>query len=265
LNAVLIFDADNTLWDSNTIFVSAQMALLKQLTKVGLITKPDSEYNLLRTLDREFINKTGNFEYDFKYLALALVYYYSNSITTTEAVQFAISQNGYYDHQQAITVEESHHAYLEALKVIPSLYPETEAVLRSINALKLSGYPVVRAICSEGNPIRLEKTLQAHQIREQKYFDEIIMSRKSKESLQRAKEVALTHLPEQASDALIIMIGDSLQRDIKPSNQLGFITIYKPAAFLGEETPRELDERPCYVIRTLGELPMILRDLGIPL
>jgi FMN phosphatase YigB (HAD superfamily) len=61
------------------------------------------------------------------------------------------------------------------------------------------------------------------------------------------------------------MIGDSLHRDIKPGNLTGFITVYKPSPYKGDEKPKDPKEEPNYRIRDLGDLIPILKNLGIPL
>ena len=80
--------------------------------------------------------------------------------------------------------------------------------------------------------------------------------------MHRAKETGLKLFPGSARsiEVVFILIGDSLQRDIKLGNQTGCITIYKPSAFKGIEIPTSPVEQPCFTIMSLDELPAILRD-----
>jgi ribonucleotide monophosphatase NagD (HAD superfamily) len=92
------------------------------------------------------------------------------------------------------------------------------------------------------------------------------MAPKSKETFEQAKEIGLQLLSQTTGvkETAFVLIGDSLHRDIKFGNQAGFITVYKPSAFEGFETPNTSDEQPCYTIKSLEELPSILReDLGL--
>ena len=78
---------------------------------------------------------------------------------------------------------------------------------------------------------------------------------------QRGKEL-LPSTPS-CSAAPAVLIGDSLHRDIKLGNQAGFITIYKPSPFKGDEKPLGADEHPDYTIAMLSELPAVLGDLDM--
>jgi FMN phosphatase YigB (HAD superfamily) len=73
MKAVLIFDADNTLWDTDSVFRSAQLSLLRTLQKFHLLSDPEEHLSTLRTIDRELFEQMGRFEYDFKVLSIALI------------------------------------------------------------------------------------------------------------------------------------------------------------------------------------------------
>lgn len=269
MKAVLIFDADNTLWDTDSVFRSAQLALLETLAKDGLLTDPESQLETLRMLDRELFSQMGRFEYDFKVLSAALAYYYSRQLLLKDAVYQAISdmKKGYCS-QLAVVIDDACHAFKQGLSGIPNLYPGTEAMLSYISALRASENPVATVLLSEGEPERLKRILKAHQIVRRGFFDDIIIEKtKSKETFERAKQSGLKHLRKagDSTQTLFFLVGDSLKRDIKFGNQLGFVTVYKPSPFMGREEPRELDERPCYIIQNLGELPSLLNSLGLPL
>jgi ribonucleotide monophosphatase NagD (HAD superfamily) len=101
-----------------------------------------------------------------------------------------------------------------------------------------------------------------------KLFDQIyIESTKNKEILEKVKNMVLENLStiQLSQETLFILIGDSLKRDIKIGNQVGFITIYKPSPFMGQENPQSSDEKPHYTIQTLKELPALLNNLGLPI
>lgn len=268
IEAVLIFDADNTLWDTDSVFRSAQLALLEILAKYGLLTDPESQLETLRMLDRELFSKMGRFEYDFKVLSAALAYYYYKQLPLKDAVHKAISDSKEgYCYQLAVVIDDACHAFKQGLSGIPNLYSDTEAMLSSICALRASKNPVATVLLSEGEPGRLKLILEAHKIVRRGFFDDIIIERtKSKEIFERAKQSGLKHLHKRGDSAqtLFFLIGDSLKRDIKFGNQLGFVTVYKPSPFMGREEPRELDERPCYTIQKLAELPSLLNSLGFP-
>ena len=84
MNAVIVFDADNTLWDTNAVFRTAQLELLRVFEKHGLVTSAEEELSTLRQIDQQLMSSLGNFEYDFVNLSRALDYYYGQKHTTLE-------------------------------------------------------------------------------------------------------------------------------------------------------------------------------------
>src|SRR5690349_5120340 len=92
MQAVLVFDADNTLWDTDSVFRAAQLAVLSTLAEAGIISDPYSQLGTLRTVDQELIRQLGRAEYDFSLLPTALIAFYTSGLATTEAARIAIAQ-----------------------------------------------------------------------------------------------------------------------------------------------------------------------------
>lgn len=261
---VVVFDADNTLWDTDSVFRCAQLALVRELERHGLVEKPESQLEVVRALDEELMARSGHSEYDFRLLAVAATHLYSQRSTLQEAVRAAMSHSPRRDTSRLAVVQAAYEAFTERLQRIPPLYADTESVLQFIDSRRRCGHPVATILLSEGDRERLERILQAHQIKERRFFDEIMVDKKSKGAFTRAKRAGLQHLndEEQSDSILYIAIGDSLKRDIRFANQAGFVTVYRPSTFKGEEQACEQDERPDYAIRELGELLIVLGDLG---
>jgi putative hydrolase of the HAD superfamily len=72
MHFVLIFDADNTLWDTNAVFHSAQVAMLETFETVDILSNARSQVERLRAIDRILIQRLERHEYDFRILATAL-------------------------------------------------------------------------------------------------------------------------------------------------------------------------------------------------
>lgn len=266
MSAVLVFDADNTLWDTNDVFRRAQLDLLGVLAKEGLMADSESQLDTLRELDRELISRLGSFEYEFRLLSAAVTHFYYHELTPEEAVRRAVSSmSGGDDGRLSRLIDDSYHAYEEALRRIPRLYPDTEEVLSLVQKSRSEKNLIVTVIFSDGKPSRLERILRAHGIRGRGLFDEIVIGRKSKEAFEKTKELGARHLPNYGADKelLFVMTGDSLKRDIKFGNQTGYVTVYKPANFHGHERPFESDEQPHFTIARLIDLLPILRELGV--
>ena len=132
---VLVFDADNTIWDTDAVFRGGQLALLEAFAKAKLITQPNLHLKTLRIIDQALVNKLGQAEYDFRLLSAALAYFYSRKSTVPEAVNAAIA------HASLVVspdlpkiIEEAYQAFRRGLKAVPCLYPETTFVLSAIRA-----------------------------------------------------------------------------------------------------------------------------------
>jgi len=148
LRAVLIFDADNTLWDTDGVFRSAQLKLLQVLSEAGFLSDPEAQIEMLRAIDRELIDRLGHAEYDFALLALAMMHFYSQELTVQEAVHEALTCAEYTETYLAAVAKEAHLAFEEGLKECPRLYPDADAVLSLIRASR----SFVTILFSEGNP-----------------------------------------------------------------------------------------------------------------
>jgi putative hydrolase of the HAD superfamily len=267
MNAAIVFDADNTLWDTNAVFTEAQLELLRVFEKEGLLESSEEELSNLRQIDHHLIGRSGNFEYDFVTLAHALAHYYGEEHVTTEQAVNRASRKG----QEIPTgtqdlIVRSMEAFDKALKLTPHL---DEHAVEVLNALRHSTSPdlqIVLCMFSDGKPDRLKRILKAHHL-DANIFDEIVIDRKSaasfaalKHSVQRRFSRVAEQLP-----MLFLMVGDSLQRDIAFANQAGFTTVYKPADFLGTETPANHNEEPDFRIDSLAELIPLLEGMGISL
>lgn len=267
MKAVLVFDADNTLWDTDSIFRSAQTALLQILSKSGFVDEPETHVETLRVLDRELFRRMGRFEYNFKVLSKAATYYFAYRLHPDEAVNKAVCTAEEDSCELAGVINDAYSAYEKCLMDIPELYPDTELVLSSISVLRKLRRSLATVLLSEGEPKRLHRILEFHKIGE-KFFDNVVVEEtKSLKAFEKAKCAGLEYLDNARSieETILIIVGDSLRRDIKFGNQLGFVTVYKPAPFMGKEEPQELDENPTYTINRLAELPSLLENMGFPI
>jgi len=262
VSAALIFDADNTLWDTNAVFRKAQLEILRVFAKSGLIKEPESELANLRLIDKALANLAQDFEYRPIILPVALDHYYSRNVSIDEAAAWALQQGSTYAQD---FVRSSCESFNKALEQIPPMFKDAEEVLIKLQDARASGSPIALVMFSEGKARRLERILEAHHLRNRKVFDQIVIQKKSLDSFCHVREVAHRHLSSVNEETLFVMIGDSLQRDIVLANRTGFVTVYKPAVFLGEENASSKDEEPRFRIDSLLELPGLLGRLGLRL
>jgi putative hydrolase of the HAD superfamily len=262
MSVILVFDADNTLWDTNAIFREAQVGLLRVFAKAGLMKDPEAELGNLREMDLALIRRSGQFEYDFRCLANAVGIYYSGKRNVEEAADQALQQ---VQSVSSSIIDESCKAFEAALNEIPSLFGDAEQILKVLRGSRTLGQPIVVMLFSDGKPDRIERILRAHHL-EGSVFDEIVMRTKTVESFNSVRALGMAHLTTvDVSSVLSFMIGDSLKRDIGPAKKAGFTTVYKPAEFLGTEVPADRHQEPDFRIDSLAELIPLLEGMGVSL
>jgi putative hydrolase of the HAD superfamily len=264
VSAVLVFDADNTLWNTNAVFRKAQLEILRVFAKSGLIKEPESELDNLRLIDKALANLAQDFEYRPIMLPVALDHYYSRNVSVDEAAAWALQQGSGYAQD---FVRYSCESFNKALEQIPPMFKDAEEVLIRLQDSRSSGTPITLVMFSEGKAHRLERILEAHDLRNRKVFDQIVIQKKSLDSFCHVREMAYRHSSsvKEYPETLFVMVGDSIQRDIVLANRTGFVTVYKPAGFLGEEDGCLEDEEPRFRIDSLLEIPGLLGGLGIHL
>ncbi len=265
MQGILLFDADNTLWDTDSVFRQAQVAMLRVLARIQITEEPELQLSRLRAMDDELVAHFGTHEYDFRVLATALAYHYTLGYSAAESAHMVLSSPSGLNPELAPIVEEASRAFADGLQQIPPLYADTMPVLSSIRLSVSAHDRIVTIMLSEGDINRLERTLAAYQVRERGLFDEIILCRKSVAVIRQAEQAGRSLLPTVSPDVANIgmLIGDSLQRDIKFGNQAKLITVYKPSSYRGDETPGDPSEQPSYSIERLAQLLPILAELGL--
>lgn len=261
---VIVFDADNTLWDTNAVFTQAQLELLRVFEQEGLLRSPEQELRNLRQIDHHLISHSENFEYDFVTLARALAHYYGEIATTEQAVNRALRQDEDIPTGDEDLIERSREAFEKALKRAPPLDENVVELLNTLRDSSSAESQIMLFMFSDGKPDRLKRILKAHQL-DKGVFDDIVIDKKSVASFAALKHSAQRRISTVAeqSPILFVMIGDSLQRDIAFANQAGFTTVYKPADFLGNETPSNHNEKPDFRIDSLAELTPLLEGMGV--
>ncbi len=271
MNTILVFDADNTLWDTDSVFKNAQLTLLETLAKEQLTPDPNSALITLRAVDQQLFSQMGRFEYNFKVLAAGMAFLFDQNLSVEEAVSRAIqySQNPKVSDGFETLIEQAFQAFQKELLAIPNLFVDATYALIFLHGLKQLGNPIVTVLLSEGRTERISQILKAHKLRDKslsEFFNEVLICKaKSKDLFEEAKQKGLQHFSEIgfSNESCLLAVGDSLKRDIKFGNQAGYLTVYKPANFLGAEEPSAPDEEPDYTIKSLNEFPEILLNMGI--
>ena len=259
---VLLIDGDNTLWDSDRVFLRAQEALIEVLRNRGVDLGP-APMKILRETDLELASQVGTFEYNFALLGRALVLASRGQEVreaATKAVRSTTIGRAPIWHDWARDAAAAMATVLE--QEMPPLLTHAEELLswltkeRKRDDRRLAVYLV-----SEGLARRIDRVVRHHQLDGgNTVFDGIrVLPRKTAPVLMNVVEEGRRLLDDQR--ARVLSLGDSLRRDVVPGNQIGAMTIYKPANFFGREEPKGAEQAPNYEVRDLGEALALIKSL----
>lgn len=264
---VLIFDADNTLWDTNAVFQAAHIAMLEVFEQAQLLAHAPSHIASLRAIDRALMRHYGRHEYDFKTLVAALAYHYLHGFSPDQAAAYAAAKGeAEFDATMRLLIQNAYDVHVRALAELPPLFPGVMEMLRHLHTSRASLRHLSVVMFSEGHPARLEQTIEAHCMRQVSYFNEIVMDRKSVDAFKRVGALGRQYLADtKTRDVTTIVVGDSIPRDIRYAKAAGFTTVYIPSQFQEWEIPQSAMDRPDFQIASLLELPPILASLGLDL
>jgi len=150
-------------------------------------------------------------------------------------------------------------AFRSTLETPPPLLDGALSLLRTIRAWR-DARPGRRAsvLFSEGEPDRLGVAFEAYRIGNGRYFDDIVLQEKSPRTYRQLCETIGTVVSTSRPTSGIVVIGDSLKRDIRPANAAGCTTVYCPGDLWGRETPEGPEERPDYVVDRIDEVPSLI-------
>lgn len=247
LHGVYIVDADNTLWDTNEVFVAAQRKMVGALRENGCGLDDEAALQAIRALDLEIGVALNDFEYDFTRLACALLLL-DQGLPGSEAVRLVTAADPpAREWARAQDAAGTFYAHLQGH--VPRLFagvPETLAALRSRGN--------VLVLHSEGLRARIKHTMAVHAL--EPLFDCLALERKSRHSFQRAREAGADLFRSAAGrdPERCIVVGDSPKRDIRFGNLIGATTVFKPGGWLGLEIPGDPLLTPDFTIRAFPEL-----------
>lgn len=259
---VLLLDADNTLWDTNAVFAKAQYAGIDILEQHG-VSLSYSGLQRLREVDSYLIDELGTFEYDFDHLMQALILWVKGYEPRVAAQSIS--------HGEAILTEKETSVAryaADALRTtlsndIPPLLPGASSLLAWLSTQRSQpDRKIASFLVSEGDEGRLLRTVAHHGLDDGgDYFDGVrVVPSKTDESFRKIAAEGRALLRDD--NARVICIGDSLRRDIAPANAIGAITIYKPAGFMGHESPGGPDDTPTHTVQSLADALTLVKSMA---
>ncbi|MGQ9531756.1 MAG: HAD family hydrolase [Desulfotomaculales bacterium] len=248
MHGVYIIDADNTLWDTNRVYTGALRSMLSALKAQDRSFPEDFPFEVVRTADRAIAKALGEYEYDARVLALALVYH-ARGLEAAEAARQALAGQGENDpaFEIAARAAQSFYGYLHENP--PPLFDGAKETLAAL--LKAGNVLILH---SEGRHDRVLKTLALHQL--DGFFHRVVIERKSETSFRQARALgqAMYSRAHAVPPCGCIVVGDSPQRDILFGNLIGALTVMKVGGMWGASIPHDPLHQPDYVISHWEEL-----------
>jgi len=251
---VFMLDTGDTLWDEETIFTKAQTALLSELRKNGIRFASEGAFNLLRKLDDRLIEHYDRFEYDFRALILALIFFFKGNAEdksirrATRLMKEGIPQ----DLEPIVT--SCYNVLRNQLQTIPRLLRGVKATLRTLRSK-----PSVVCLFSEGDCCRIERVIAALTLR--KSYDFLYVRKKTERLYRHALHRAQARLRISGkSDLRAMVVGDLLDRDIRIGKKIGAVSVHRLGGYKPGQRPRNRYEKPDYVIEHIPQLVRIVEQ-----
>lgn len=217
IGRVVLCDADNTLWDTDSVFAEAQNMLLNRVEALVGIENPASRrLEFVRQYDQALAVKH---HLHFRYPPIMLVFALADGLlgTSPEAAAAAAMVGNRGAHTISIRRAEQLVAdYLAALDQTPALLPGVKEGLRCARVAKLDVY-----VLTEGRVEMQRKILQRHGI--ESAFDGVLEITKTASQFRR--------LRERFASASVTVIGDQPDRDISPALSAGCSAVLIPSRF----------------------------------
>lgn len=243
--ATIFVDADNTLWDTDTVFANAQLGLLGHVERSsGMKAIAEDRLALIRSVDQAIAERHhAGLRYPPHLLARGVELVLEHGHAADEAARLAWRGRPVYTLDES-EVEKIETAYFQDIAKNPALRP---GVADGLKRLHSAGHTLL--IVSEGRKAKIESV--AEQLGVRACFDRVIEGIKSAELYRRI--LRLTGMPKRA-----FMIGDQLDRDIVPAKAAGLETIYFPGGFQPRWSLNFSQAQADHVIETFARVPAIV-------
>ena len=243
---LLLSDADNTLWDTDSVYAQAQECLLKSVESlVGITTPRLDRLAFVRDVDQDIAAiHHGRLRYPASLLARALSLRL-RGVQASDATRIVCRSHDSREIVQSEAAQLEKEFYAD-LKRTP---PLRTGVLEGLVKIKAQGLRPL--IVTEGHKKRCEELLSFHEL--EKFFAGLIEAPKRTSLFNRLFRL-------HGGYDRGFMIGDQLDRDIAPAKEAGFATIYFPSGFVPKWSPGRDAIQPAYEISSFSQVPGIIQE-----
>lgn len=209
---LILTDADNTLWDTNSVYRDAQLAYFDEIARiVGSQAQIPDKLAYLRNIDQGIASKhKDHFRYPPILLAEELYLSLRSDSGGKQPNALAISND------VAILLNRAADAFgSRVATTVPAL---RDGVAGGLNELRKLGARIV--VVTEGPAERCDALLRTHGIRDA-VADVVHVARKN--------VVAFKQLSDQSVSGPKLAIGDQVEKDLYPAKEAGFKTAFFPS------------------------------------
>lgn len=214
-NAVILADADNTLWDTDALFADAQLSLLQAVNPRFVASAPDKALEHVRGYDQAIARIDHR---HLRYPPSLLVHALSLGAEGQSAEQAALAVTRSAEGRRApeALVEETVARYLEMLSRQPALLP---GVWEGLSAARAQSVDVW--ILTEGAAEKQRE--RAKHLGIATLIKGVSEAAKTREQFERQKR--------RFAPAQLYVIGDQPDRDIAPAREAGCIAVLVTGRF----------------------------------
>ncbi len=240
--SILVFDADNTLWDTDALYRNAQLELLAAVEDLSGQKASGDRLAYLRGFDQQIAKSDpAGFRYPPQLLAERL---YHELRAEKAPIPETANQAVIEKLRAAVAI------YLQRLNDKPTLFPQAK------ETLELCAKRHAKLILlSESSLQRVQHLLLAYDLTG--YFHQVISNRNKKETFATIKE---SIDPRLRANCVFVSIGDQVTYDLMPAKSEGYRTVLIPAGFkMIQENVNEFV--PDFTFLTLSELGAKLDDV----
>lgn len=216
---LMVTDADNTLWDTNAIFATAQLALLAQIEmRLQRTATAANRLSFVRAIDQRLaILHEDELGYPPEMLVLGIIEAIEG-VSPNQAAQKVFA--GSVSNRMLPTEEMAYHFLDQVRRLVPEL---RTGVMEGIPQLHQKN--VVLVVATEGNADRCRSLLDYYKL--SSYVTEVFEGKKMSSFF---SDIASVY----GKPTIRLAVGDQLDRDIAPAQTAGFRTIYFPGEFKPE-------------------------------
>lgn len=236
---IILTDADNTLWDTDSVFANAQIGLLEVVEKT---TKKECREGDRLAFVRGYDQALAAIHHaHLKYPPMLLVRALALALDGTDpntAADAVLRGKGPASILDQTAVDDAVQHYLAMLSDIPSLLPTVVEGLRKLRAACIPVY-----ILTEGKVEKQNIILMHHSLKS--YVTGVFEVAKNQAQFAR--------LQQRFTPNKVIVIGDQPDRDIVPAKNAGCTAVLVPSRFRPHWHDKEQWNNADYIALTFQE------------